>query len=463
MRLSHRYFNVIRSVAVACLIASGTVFGASWTEKQTVNELVNGSQGWIASYGTSQQQVSTNGYLAVNGVGGAGQYFAVNQQSKYQIATLIGSKAGSGAWAGFGVTYYDASWNEISVQFKEIKADLGLDATPTRYAIGLVPPSNAVWAYMWVWNNNRNGFVHAGDFRCMNYFPEGNFSYDPSAPAGSTYTQTFPETRNRIVNGNFETRDRFEADEYWNVVGSDGSVYYDEYISYTLGGYSYFRMGSETEVNMIYQYVSDLQPGQAYTFNIKGGRAGGDVEGSPYVVAGVDFYDANWNKLGDESKAMTKGYSSTDFVNFTPPNGTVNTVAWVWAQPEATFLMNELSIRPREYTPPRIELGDIRGPFDTGWTVKITDSNLDTDTIDSNDFVFVGPDGVERLVWYQAVPPRLSGGWPRDHYTYYLRSGSSAPNGTYKIYYQNNEIGDTSGNLVDLGTNNLIGAFEINR
>lgn len=475
MRFSTGYFH---SVLVACLLASGSTFGASaWTEQQTINEQVNGSQGWVASFGTAPQQVTTNGYLSVGGVGGAGQYFVVNQKSQYQIATLTGIKSG-GSWSGFGVTYYDATWNEVSVQYKEIKANANNGNASTRYAIGLVPPANAAWAYVWVWNNNGNGYVQAGDFKVVNYFPEGNFNYDPNAPSGSTYTQTFPSNRNRVINGNFETArnaqngDRYEADEFWSVVGSDSEVFY--FNDGGLGIPNGIRMGSNAETNLIYQNVPDVQAGQEYTLKINAGRV--DYQGgSPFAVAGVDFYDAGGNKIGSASNGLDKdwifgkfGGPQLDVINFTPPNGTTRTVLWVWAEAtgasNALVYVNSLSIRPREYQAPTIDFvsaPEITTSKSGAATIRIRDNDrIDGDSIDGRDFRFIGPNGQE-LPLYVNDPNPFFG--PGDEYYYYTqRALTSADNGTWRIFYREGEIADVTGNKLYRGKFTYMGSFEVN-
>lgn len=474
MRLSN-ILEVLTFIALTC----GTLFGQAWTEQQTTNELFNGRAPWVAGYQTSDGQVTTNGYLQVDGVGGAGQWFNVNQKSQYQIATLVGVKSGSG-WAGFGVTYYDASANQVGQQLKEIKANASNGGESTRYSIGLAVPSSAAYAYVWIWSTNGGGYVQAGDFKVVNYFPEGNFSYDPSAPSGSTYTQNFPSGRNRLINGNFETNsnaqnsDRHEGDEFWNVIGSDDSVYWaltGEFTNIVIG----LRMGSKTEDNVIWQDVGGVQPGQEYSYRIQAGtrQAYGPLEDRPAVVAGVDFHDASGAKIGVASKGIVKRYqtgryrdaSAVEVLNFTPPSGTTRTVAWVWTEAtgdsDANLVVEELSITPREYEPPQIEWVRASTVRTSGLpatvVIKITDNfAIDTSSFDDGDFLVykVGGGTLDlEFIGRSIFDFNTNQQWV-------TRDLTAADNGSYNVYYDNGGITDLSGNTL-VRDSIYMGSFEV--
>lgn len=456
----------------ATMLLCGSSF-ASLTEVQTVNGGVNGSQGWVASFGTAPQQVTTNGYLSVGGIGGGGQFFTMNGKSLYQIVRCTALKSSS--WAGFGVTYYDASFNEIGSQQKVITADIRNGDQETLYAIGLVPPSNAVYGYMWVWNNDSNGYVQVDNFRLENYFPDEHADFDGSQAPGDQYTQTFPDRRNLMVNGSFETFE-FETDEFWNVVDVNNSVR-RERLQIGIAGVSSLRVGSANQADFLYQTIPGVQAGQPYTFEVAYGRLRDDA---PAAFAGVDFFDANGNKIGDtviqlDSTFIFGRFASPvrEFRNVTAPNGTAYAIGWAWTAPlgdtDSPLYLNTLSLKTREFEPPTIELvqaPDVTvetSPFSYVMAFRINDNDrLDRDTLDGNDFTVVGPNGT-RTVGFRPRNPNIGGGRPLDEYEWSLRGDdlTAADNGTHTIFYTNGEIVDINGNATVL-QNTAVGTFQVN-
>ena len=468
-----RWFTRIVCVAGATLVVANCVWAQALMEQQTSNNTINGLDSWNVSAGTAPEQVSVNnGYLSIGGIGGAGQFFGVNGRSRYQIAKCIAVKASS--WAGFGVTYYDAAFNEVGVQSKEITADLRFGGNASLYSIGLVPPPNAVFAYLWIWNNDPTGYVIAQDFKALNYFPYGDADFNDSNPLGNRYTQTFPADRNLIINGSFETNQRainfadpYEGDEFWNVIGSDDSVFYQR--SDGLGGPTGLRIGSVTETNVIYQTVPDVQAGQPYTLEVSflrefatssectpaGCNLPSDVAGA---VAGVDFFDSNWNKLGDQSVTLRQ-FENFDAVNFTPPSETAHTVVWVWVEqnqePGEQTIISSLSITPSEFEPPTFELlGIDSSGTPVVATFRITDNEeVDLSTVNFTNFVYVGPDG-EEIATFHSRPPN----GPSDQHRYSM----FAPlvSGTYSLFYNNGTIKDVAGNATFVEST-LVGTFQV--
>lgn len=299
------------------------------------------------SAGTAEEQLRTdNGYLSVAGIGGAGQFFVVNQQSKFQIATCTAVK--SSRWSAFGVTYYDESWNEVGVQRKRIFADVQFNDPETRYAIGLAVPDDAVFAYLWVWNDDSTGYVQMDDFRVVNYFPEGNASFDGTESPGNQYTQTFPAGRNLIINGAFETF-AFEADEFWVDSTGFGARKPNEFEPYVGLG-----LGNAKVLSLISQEVRDIQPGNEYTLTIRGG-----LESSLVAVVGIDFLDADGNEIDEVFQAVTDTWQldgpepgpGLQTLDFTMPIDAQKAVIWVWVPKtgsgSANLWLNELSVTTR--------------------------------------------------------------------------------------------------------------------
>ena len=97
---------------------------------------------------------------------------------------------------------------------------------------------------------------------------------------------------------------------------------------------------------------------RAYKLQAVYGRRNYDGLGSPYVIAGIDFYDSNGNKLGDASFNLDKEWRDSfkdpgpalDLVDFSTPIGTTRSVVWVWAEPtgasDAYVTVAQLFLRP---------------------------------------------------------------------------------------------------------------------
>lgn len=455
------------SLTSAFIVFMVTSFAhAATTEIQTINKGINGSTGWVASYGTASEQVrSDNGYLSIAGRGGAGQYFLVNGKSKYQIATATALKASN--WGAIGVTYYDSNWNEVHVVRKEVTDDLRFGGQESRYAIGIVPPSNAAFGFLWVWNDDVNGYTQVDNFELLNYFPSGDATFDGSQPVGDQYTQTFPDGRNLLVNGDFETSE-FEGDEFWNVLEIDDSVYWQT--QPYLGGTNGLHVGSPFGVNLISQVTTELVGGSAYSMVFTGGRNSYAGSGSPWAIVGVDYYDGNWNKLDSDSTAITNFYdvgkfprSNDTILQLQPPVGTVNSVVWVWVEAgDSPLWVRRIKVSEADLEPPVVDVTSVRA-FGAGraFDARFSDNTaVDNSTLDSNDFKVIGPNGEERSVAYN--PPR-----PFQYPDYSIEGVfDAAENGTWRVIYNPGEIADIFGNAAQRpspgATDQVVATFEIN-
>lgn len=436
---------------------------AAQRERQTTNHNFATSQGWQTSAGTpASTTIQWNGKMEVIGRGGAGQFFELNHATPYQIAACTATTSDGDEWAGFGVTYYDQWWNEVHGAQKQIRRG---DGNPIRQSLGIEYPADAVFAYVWVWNDCCSTTT-VESLSVDNFFPEG-FEFDAGAPPGDQYRITYPERRNLIENGDFGAarffdfaagQSFYEGHEFWNRQAADNAIVFEQ----VPGGlpFSAMRLGDPNSSALMYQIVPEVTGGGDYTFEVLGGRRQ-VFEAAPYAIAGIDFFDGSWNKLGAQTMVLDDVLRIGKLVsaprqsrNLEAPPETSHAVVWVWVEAlgdnqYADLWLSSVELRVREFETPVIGLfavNDVEAE-QNGNDVRfwITDNDrLDQSTLDNSDFFAIGPGGQRRELTY-VIPNPFTG---RPLTEKYRVNGlfTEADNGRWIVYYEAGEIADRTGN-----------------
>lgn len=423
-------------------------------------------RGWVPSVGDRELEAEQS-FLRVTGQGDIGQFVGINGKSPYQVLSCLAFKQSDDGsspdeWSGFGVTYYDAFGNELEVQQKEIgpafgSANRGYADGMVPYAIGLVVPQNAVFAYIWVWNGDAAIDTYVDNFELVNYFDDGRYDIDQSQPPGDRY-QWVPRTRaNLILNGSFSNQ--FGNDEFWQIDEVFDTVYpYSRFGSIDSGKFSALIMGGTFNANLIYQFVGGVQPGIAYDLTALYRRPIVSGQGDPpFAIAGIDYFDAGGTKIADATIVMqdvqpdftiTERRSS---VSTTPPPNTAFGYAWVWVAPSGTSIEAPLelvsfSLREENTTPPTIAFSDFPPTIDGRRVFAVTVDQPNLRGGDCNpegsdgDFTVSGVNGFSTCTY---LGTRSGNPFLPTAYIYQLDQ-TLAP-GTYSFNLQANKLANSSG------------------
>lgn len=267
-----------------------------------------------------------------NGGAGFGQLiFDIQPSTKYQVLAIQAYRESlvdfsAGEWAGFGITYYDANWNEVFKYEKEIQGAKfngpwrgdGDGISP--HSIGCVVPQNARHALMWIWMTGSNNRVYADEF--------GLFDYQTNAitnliAAGSDLYE---------ANGNPTT---LVGNEFWLPASPEdqAGINAEQYLVSLRGSTSTLKtiaLGQPTRSTVAYQNLLRLEPGKTYQYTYSVDR------NVPLSFMGVDFFDANQNRISGVTREITIGdanpFTGAPRFNFTVPANAARTTAWFWVE-----------------------------------------------------------------------------------------------------------------------------------
>lgn len=200
-----RYLSLVRQFLLGLLVFASSAGDSTWAAPQTTatsevsltkvsvnSDFENGIGGWQSV--TSNAKVVTRNWtpdptsdfslkrlgqkaVSLNGDGYFSQWLAIAPGTKYHVAQIKAARRPYVAftdplaegWAGFGITYYDAHWNEIDDVYEEIygvnqadpaKSYSGLVA----YSVGGIVPPNAVFATLWCTNHSLKSEIIIDDF-----------------------------------------------------------------------------------------------------------------------------------------------------------------------------------------------------------------------------------------------------------------------------------------------------------
>ncbi len=327
-------------------------------------------RGWYAGEATGRETDMGQRFMRITGAGDVAQYVTVNQQSGYQILSVLAFReAAGGRYPGqslFGITYYDAGFNEIVTIQEGITtrsdSNRGHGDGMVPHSLGLLVPPQARYACIWVWNPDDTTATYIDKFELVNYFTESNYVFDPRRATGDQYTAIKPPGRNLIVNGDFATQ--FGREEFWNVTEGGDTVYVDTNRQYQL------HMGDANAANSMYQEVREVLPGKPCYFQVDYVRPvlAGSVGpgGPPYAIAGVDYYDRHGNRLDSPSVPLQDLSDSASLsvgrVDFTVPADAVIGYAWVWVAGsggavDIPLMIDRIQLRQQGFSDLRLEAG----------------------------------------------------------------------------------------------------------
>lgn len=397
--------TTMRNYLVTCLVTAtmffatnpwtgGAAFGDDYFERRTFNEsFENGLANWtsvrdgvvsIVPWSTvpaesgfnqfflttpddaSSSLLADQNVLKLSGDVGLWQYSPINNKSDVQVLAcsarkrLIPGQAGEMGWAGFGVTYYDASWNQVGFYQREIlasKRKISFVGGFSSYSsVGVKVPPTAVHSIVWISNDGENTETWAEDLVLLNVFQDELPSVDPSAPIGDQLTQAARD--NITFNSQFTALATFDRsdpndpgstqrsillrnDNLWEESPSD--IQPMEGTLTGIGDSSYWQ-----EIT--------VQSSQSYRLDIAYFKT--DITSDkPASSAGVDFFDESWNLVGKEAVALGVGNSEQRSLDFTVPPTTRFAYVWVWHEglPPGVFnnatswvRIDSLTIKPTE-------------------------------------------------------------------------------------------------------------------
>lgn len=369
-------FHPVVLFAVACFttvcqaqVLTIIPFTEDFYERQTSNEgFANGLTDWQFKNGTSEGVTSESWesmpddssqgvnrkflsepddgrldrVVKISGNNGIWQVASVSDAARFQVACcnarkrLIPGAVGPMGWAGFGVIYYDAAWQEVA-RFEQQIFDFKLNAWQlggqglSQYSKGTTIPSNAFYAILWLANDGVNTELWADDFLLLNEYI-GVPLQDRTAPFGSRLRQNPLET-NLIANNYFNgiiTFDDSDVSDPFDVPGRSILCNSD----FHWDGAGDLRRGELFGESAYWQFL-DLIPEATYELSVT-------YRNSAPAVVGMDFYDEQWNYLGKVSEPLDGGFNfvfesgfeaARDTRRFVVPAGAKYSSFFIWQAP----------------------------------------------------------------------------------------------------------------------------------
>ncbi len=293
--------------------------------------------------------------LKISGRNGIWQYAPVTNAARFQVACcnarkrLIPGQSGEMGWAGFGVIYFDAAWQEVArIEQQVFEFKLDLFNVPDRFSQGTVGtsiPTNAVHAILWLANDGPNTELWADDLVLLNEFI-GVPLEDRTKPHGSRLRQNPAET-SLIVNNYFNGIISFDDNDVNDEFDEPGRSIFSN-AEFHWQGSGDVRRGLMYQEAAYWQVV-ELKPNLTYDLTIA-------YNNTSVAVAGIDFYDENWKPIGKVSKPLEgivnvefNGYfAAQDKRRFTAPAGTRYATVFVWQAPGefSELLIVQATLRP---------------------------------------------------------------------------------------------------------------------
>jgi len=356
-------------VTVGSIESELAVSTATQRSYQGVLSLSNGSfesglAGWNPTNGTetvtTTDAVDGSQSLLLTTLGsGIGQGVVVTPGQTYQL-TFSGKAAGD-QWTGYGIDYYDANWNKIEGHSAQITT-----ADWSSYQLERVAPATAAFATVWVWNGGNTVYLDNFSFQSPTANPNppgdpgggtppGDGSGTPPGDEGGTPpgddSSTPPSSTSRLSNGSFES-----GLAGWMPTNGTETVTITDAVD---GSQSLLLT---TPGSGIGQGVY-VTPGQTYQLSFSSKAAGDQWTGY-----GIDYYDANWNKLeGHSAQITTANWSSYQLERVAPATAAFATV-WVWNGGNTVYLDNFNFQSPTANPNPPEDPGGGTPPEDDGGT-----------------------------------------------------------------------------------------------
>ncbi|MBK9013380.1 MAG: HYR domain-containing protein [Saprospiraceae bacterium] len=234
----------------------------------------NGTSGWTwmqnAGTTTASPFAETKSLKICSGSGGISQYLPALSGTTYTLKVYAKI---SGATGSVGLRFYDKNWAEITVPSVPVTA-----TNYTLHTVTATAPVNAAYVESWAWKNT-NGCFYADDF-CL------------------TSSTGFPAcTNNLLANENPGFESNFTNWDWTdNASITTSNVHSGAKAAQVCTSYS--GGGAGTRITAM--------PGATYSLQLWA-----KTSGSPdWAGAGIAFYDASWNKIGDD---ISRGITATDW------------------------------------------------------------------------------------------------------------------------------------------------------
>ena len=383
---------------VAIAIAFGVCVLGSTAKSQNLLPLSENSQfrtsleQWNTENGnaTVDQPGTGKGRLKLSGESSVWQYVPASGLSEYQLLNCEGfksAKSGLAGWAGIGVIYYDAQWGFIDSFEKQINESRGLDIEGQPImnpcSLGVRVPPNAVHSIIWAANDAANTTTYIDNLVLLDYF-KSYPGYQGAIADGPNLDGTFPS----YVADLFGQVHALSGLQFWNLSGS-----------IDMGTGAIGTVGTPSSIAQELQ----LKPGSSYSITFFSYTA---RDPNAAANAGVDYFDANWQKIGGTIIPLA-AYNSSNADTFETdvPAGAVHSVLWVWVDALTANVAQQQfgpfynSIFEIDATPPVVSLKQPipnRTSSDTGLQVLLSYSDdLEAyPTLDNAKISLLGPSGV---------------------------------------------------------------------
>jgi hypothetical protein len=288
-----------------------------WNEQQIESEVL--TRDWIPTAANSDVLVPYESaahletkLVRLRGEGQWGQIFSIPASQKHVLnihafrQATVG--AGPGSFAAARVSYYNDSWSlldtiEIPIGGRDLRWNRGIGDGMNFYSWGIDVPVGATSAHLYIYNSEDTEVY-------MDAF--GLFEY--------TQTSSLSVAKNLIINPRMATY----FNPTINIRGAQGfGIEFWEVETEWSRGLNLGSFGSTVQPESAYQTVP-LLPKRTYTLRFDGGFP--DVAAA---AVGVDFFDANWKKLGGKSFVSVSDQYSYVLRMETPAN-MVHAQAYYW-------------------------------------------------------------------------------------------------------------------------------------
>jgi hypothetical protein len=302
--------------------------------------------------------------LRMRGINSLWQYVPINGKSRAHVVAvnarkrLIPGQTGAMGWVGFGVTYFDANWNEVDDHYREILNTKqtylpgSVTGTNTFSCIGTQIPINASHAILWLNSTAANTEVFIDDFILLNCF-FGEPLQNLAKPMGERLTQDPLETC-VVGNSNFVNSIEFDVNDVTNPMPKRSIQTFNEPFWDQESTPLRVHNNGVIWYRGLYSQKVQVYPG---TYELRATHTRNEPNGPP-AYTGIDFFDVNWNYLGHSDAVLdgtTPVFGSSNFKEsvrrFTVPVGAVHSYVHIWyeAEPNAVrpfFTMGEYVLRP---------------------------------------------------------------------------------------------------------------------
>lgn len=311
----------VRWITIDAPVLAGSLPGT------TCNLLTNpgfedGFTSWDDWDGTLQKQLSgqahTGAFAAQLGqsTGTLSQNISdVQAGSSYYASGMFRRPSGAeNAWMSFGITFMDANWGELD----SIEVEIPASSTYIPLTASGTAPLNTRYMSIWVWKdsggsiNVDNLSVQKDDMlsgACNGFAPTGGY--------------------NLLENGGFEE----ELDD-WYTNGDDIKDISQAYL-----GAKAVNLGEPS--GSIAQAANVAYAGTTYTARALFHR----FPGSSWAGIGIDFFDGQWNEIGDVYSAIPETNSYVPIaVSGVAPAGTAHASVWIYKNSGGQLYVDNVSL-----------------------------------------------------------------------------------------------------------------------